>query len=60
MAQIDINAFANYALDTFDFSADYEADEFVVEFEGQRLYVERKARWFTVHVGAERVRLPRC
>jgi hypothetical protein len=58
--KIDINAFALYALDTFDCSEEFEADEFVVPFDGERIYVERKRNWFTVHVGAERIKLPRC
>lgn len=58
--QIDLAAFANYALNTFDYSADYEDDEFAVTFEGARVYVERKRRFFLLHVGSERHKLPRC
>lgn len=58
--QIELNAFADYALNTFDYSADFEEDEFAVTFEGVRVYVERKRACFVVHVGAERHKLPRC
>jgi len=57
--QIDLAAFANYALNTFDFDAEYEDDQFAVTFEGQRIYVERKRACFLLHVGTERHQLPR-
>jgi len=57
--QIDLAAFANYALNTFDFDAEYEDDQFAVTFEGQRIYVERKRACFFLHVGTERHQLPR-
>lgn len=58
--QIDIAAFTDYALDTFDCSPDYEDDAFAVTFEGIRIYVERKRTFFDLHIGAERYKLPRC
>lgn len=57
--QIDLAAFANYALNTFDFDAGFEDDQFAVTFEGQRIYVERKRACFLLHVGTERHQLPR-
>ena len=58
--QINLAAFANYALNTFDYSADFEEDEFAVTFEGVRVYVERKRSVFNIHVGAVVHKLPRC
>ena len=57
--QIDLNAFADYALNTFDYSEQFEEDEFVVEFEGTKVYCERRRNYFLLHVGAERHQLPR-
>lgn len=57
--QIDLAAFANYALNTFDFDADFEDDAFSVEFEGVQVYCERKRSHFVLHVGTERHQLPR-
>ncbi len=58
--QIDVTAFANYALSTFDFSAEFEDDAFAVTFEGARYYVERKRNHFAIHIGSEVHKLPRC
>ena len=58
--QIELNAFADYALNTFDYSADFEDDAFAVTFQGVRYYVERKRACFHIHVGAEVHQLPRC
>lgn len=58
--QIDLAAFADYALSTFDYSADFEDDAWVVEFQGVKVYVERKRACFVVHVGAAKHKLPRC
>ncbi|MBD8619726.1 hypothetical protein IFT67_12420 [Sphingomonas sp. CFBP 13728] len=57
--QIDLNAFADYALNTFDFNDQFEDDAFSVEFEGVKIYCERKRSHFLLHVGAERHQLPR-
>lgn len=57
--QIDLDALAHFADTTFDYSADYEDDQFAVEFEGIKVYVERKRTHFLLHVGAERHKLPR-
>ena len=58
--QIDLNALADYALNTFDYSADFEDDAFAVTFEGQRIYVERKRACFVLYIGSDQHRLPRC
>lgn len=58
--QIDLAAFANYALNTFDYSAEFEDDAFAVTFEGVRVYIERKRNVFNIHVGAVVHKLPRC
>ena len=58
--QIDLNALADYALSTFDYSADFEGDEFAVTFEGVRIYVERKRACFVLHIGSDQHKLPRC
>ena len=57
--QIDLQAFAEFALDTFDCHPDFEDDEFAITFDGARIYVERKLSWFNIHLGREIVRLPR-
>jgi len=57
--QIDLASFANYALNTFDFDADFEGDAFAVTWDGARIYVERKRACFLLHVGTERHQLPR-
>ncbi len=57
--QIDLNAFADYALNTFDFSEEFEEDQFAVTFEGVRVYCERKRSHFLLYVGADRHQLPR-
>lgn len=57
--QIDHSALANFILDVCDCSEIYEADEFVIELEGQRFYVERRRRWFILHIDNDRIRLPR-
>ncbi|MES3097248.1 hypothetical protein [Sphingomonas aerolata] len=58
--QIELAAFANYALNTFDYSADFEDDAFAVTYEGVRYYVERKRNHFNIHLGSTRHKLPRC
>lgn len=58
-AQIDLNAFADYALNTFDYDPAFEDDAWSVTFEGVRVYVERKRSFFLLHIGAERHKLPR-
>lgn len=60
LAQIDLNAFTDYALNTFDYSADFEDDAFAVTFEGARIYVERKRNHFAIHIGSDTHKLPRC
>jgi hypothetical protein len=59
-AQIDLNALADVALATFDYSAEYEDDQFAFTFDGARVYCQRKRTHFLLHIGAERHRLPRC
>lgn len=58
--QIDLVAFANYALNTFDYSPEFEDDAFAVTFDGVRVYVERKRSVYNIHVGAVIHKLPRC
>lgn len=58
--QIELNAFADYALSTFDYDADFEDDAFAIDFQGARVYVERKRHHFAVHIGTEVLKLPRC
>lgn len=58
--QIDLNALADYALSTFDYSAEFEDDAFAVTFDGARIYVERKKHHFLLHVGSDQHKLPRC
>ncbi len=60
LTQIDLAAFANYALNTFDFSEEFEEDAFAVTFEGTRIYVERKRSHFLLNVQGTTHRLPRC
>jgi len=60
LTQIDLNAFADYALSTFDYSADFEDDAFAVTFDDQRIYVERKRSHFVLHIGSDTHKLPRC
>ena len=60
ITQIDLNAFADYALSTFDYSADFEDDAFAVTFDDQRIYVERKRSHFVFHIGSDQHKLPRC
>lgn len=57
---IDIAAFAHYALNTFDYSEDFEEDAFAVTFEGTRVYVERKRSHFLLDLQGTTHRLPRC
>ncbi len=58
--QTQLAAFANYALNTFDYSAEFEDDAFAVTYEGARYYVERKRHHFNIHVGRDQHKLPRC
>ncbi|KQO55695.1 hypothetical protein [Sphingomonas sp. Leaf257] len=58
--QIDLTAFADYALATFDYDENYEEDAFAVTFEGVRVYVERMRACFVLHVGSDKHKLPRC
>lgn len=57
--QINLAAFADYVLNTFDSSDECEDDAFAAQFEGVPVYVERKRSHFLFHVGAERHELPR-
>ncbi|KQM20207.1 hypothetical protein ASE73_07750 [Sphingomonas sp. Leaf24] len=59
LKSVDLAAFANYALNTFDCSEDFEHDAFAVTFEGVRIYVERKRSHFVCHVGNAKHQLPR-
>lgn len=58
--QLDLNAFADYALITFDYSSEFEDDQFAVTFQDQRIYCIRKRHCFDLHIGSEIVQLPRA
>jgi hypothetical protein len=58
--RIDHNAIAAFVLDHADYSELYEDDCFTVEVKGQRFYVERKKTLFVLHIGQERIKLPRA
>jgi hypothetical protein len=60
LTQIDQRVIATFVLDVCDSSELYKDDAFTVEVEGQRFYVERKKTMFVLHIGADRVKLPRC
>lgn len=57
----ELEALADYLVCEIDFSADYEEDEFSIEWQGHRLYVERYLSHFRVEVGHEDevIELPR-
>lgn len=57
--QIDYNALATFVEGTLDCSSEYEDDEFAFDFQGQRIYCERKRLYFNLHVGAEVLQMPR-
>lgn len=57
--EINADAVAAFVLDICDCHPDYEGDAFVIEVEGSPFYVERKRFWFVLHIGEERIRLPR-
>lgn len=59
LTQIDLAAFADYALNTFDYSELFEEDDFAVTFDQQRIYVQRKRSHFVFHVGTVQHKLPR-
>lgn len=58
--QIDLNALADFALITLGYDSAYEDDHFAFDFQGSRIYVERRKACFVLHVGAQLHRLPRC
>ena len=58
--QIDLNALANFVEVTLDFHPDFEDDCFAFDFEGQRIYCERKLSHFDLHIGKQCYQLPRC
>lgn len=57
--QIDFEALADFLTYTVDCSADYEEDQFGVEFQGSRFYVERHRDCFRIEAGGEVLELPR-
>lgn len=57
--QVEIETLAQFVLETCDYHPDYEDDQFVVQLEGSRFYVERKPTMFLLHVGNEKHKLPR-
>lgn len=58
--QIDQNALATFVLDVLDCDERYEDDAGAFDFQGARIYFERRKTLFVLHVGADRIRLPRC
>jgi hypothetical protein len=60
IANVDLNALADFALSTFDYSADYEEDQFAFTFEGVRVFCERKRCFFRMDIAGQIVELPRC
>lgn len=58
--QIDQAALATFVLDTLDFHPAYEDDAGAFTFDDVRVYWERKKTIFVLHVGDDRIKLPRC
>lgn len=61
LTQIDLTAIADFALNNFDYDAEYEDDQFAVTIQDTRCYVERYRTHFRIEVGHEDnvVELPR-
>ncbi len=59
LTQVELNALADYLLETVDCHPDYEDDCFGISFEGHRFYVERQIDCFRVELGSEVLELPR-
>lgn len=59
-AQIDTAALALFVVDTLDFHPNYEDDAFAFDFEGARVYCERKRNHFAIEVQGQKIKLPRC
>lgn len=57
--QIELAAFANYALNTFDYSAEFEDDQWAVTFQEVRIFCTRKRHSFKFEIGEEVFELPR-
>lgn len=57
--QIELNALANFVETTLDCSPEFEDDAFAFDFQGERIYCERHRNYFDLHIGAERVQMPR-
>lgn len=60
LTQIDYKALATFVLDTVDCHPDYEDDAFAFNFEGARVYCERKRNHFALEVQGQKIKLPRC
>lgn len=58
MEKIDLNALA-YFVEMLDCDPDYEDCEFAVTFQDHRIFVERKAQHFNLHIGADVLQMPR-
>ncbi len=56
--QIDLNALAVFT-ETLDCDPDFEDDAFTVEFQGERVYIERHRNHFLLQVQTSRYELPR-
>lgn len=60
LTQINQRALATFVIDTLDCNELYEDDAGAFDFQGARIYFERKRTMFVLHVGSDRIKLPRC
>lgn len=58
--EVELNALATFVEANLDCNELYEDDSFAFDFQGQRIYCERKRRHFNLHVGKEVFQMPRC
>ena len=59
LRQIELNRLADFMFEVVECDADYEEDCFSFDFDGQRIYCERKRGHFDIHIGSETLQLPR-
>ena len=62
LTQIELSNLADFMLYEVECCSDYEEDEFCVNWNGHRLYVERYLSHYRIEIGHEDdvVELPRC
>lgn len=53
LTQIELTQLTDYMLEVVDCNAGFEEDEFAVNWNGHRLYVERYISHFRIEVGHE-------